>query len=83
MDVLLATTLDPEPAPAAPAPGGAEGAELARRHGLDAEARAVPAVPSVWETIVRVADEEDASAIVLGSRGLRGLRALTLGSVSN
>jgi EmrB/QacA subfamily drug resistance transporter len=61
----------------------AEGAELARRHGLEAEARAVPAVPSVWETIVRVADEEGASAIVLGSRGLRGLRSLTLGSVSN
>jgi EmrB/QacA subfamily drug resistance transporter len=61
----------------------AEGAELARRYGLDAEGRAVPAVPSVWETIVRVADEERAAAIVLGSRGLRGLRSLTLGSVSN
>jgi len=60
-----------------------EGAELARRYGLDAEGRAVPAVPSVWETIVRVADEEGAAAIVLGSRGLRGLRSLTLGSVSN
>ena len=60
----------------------AEGAELARRAGLDAEARAVPASPSVWETIVRVADEEGATAIVLGSRGLRGLRSLALGSVS-
>jgi nucleotide-binding universal stress UspA family protein len=37
----------------------------------------------VWETIVRAADEEGAAAIVLGSRGLRGLRSLTLGSVSN
>lgn len=60
----------------------AEGAELANRAGLHAESRSVHAAPSVWETIVRVADEEGAAAIVLGSRGLRGLRSLTLGSVS-
>ena len=61
----------------------AEGAELAARTGLAAEARIVQATPSVWEAIVRVADEAGAAAIVLGARGLRGLRSLVLGSVSH
>jgi len=61
----------------------AEGAAIARRAGLAAEARTVPATPSTWEAIVRVADEAGAAAIVLGSRGLRGLRSLVLGSVSH
>lgn len=60
-----------------------EGAELAREAGLDAEPRAAYGSVPVWETIVRVADEENASLIVLGSRGLRGLRSLMLGSVSH
>lgn len=60
-----------------------EGADLARQAGLAAEARIVQAVPSTWEAIVRVADEAGAAAIVLGSRGLRGLRSLVLGSVSH
>lgn len=61
----------------------AEGAELARQAGLAAEARTVQAVPSTWEAIVRVADEAGAAAIVLGSRGMRGLRSLVLGSDSH
>jgi len=60
-----------------------EGADLARRAGLAAEARTVQAVPSTWEAIVRVADEAGTAAIVLGARGLRGLRSLVLGSVSH
>lgn len=60
-----------------------EGAELARKAGLDAEPRAAYGSDPIWETIVRIADEEDASLIVLGSRGLRGLRSLMLGSVSH
>jgi len=61
----------------------AEGADLARRAGLGAEARTVQATPSTWEAIVRVADEAGAAAVVLGSRGVRGLRSLVLGSVSH
>ena len=37
----------------------------------------------VWETIVGVADRHDAATIVMGSRGLTGLRSILLGSVSN
>jgi len=58
------------------------GAARARRAGLDAVARATIA-PSTWEGIVDVADEIDAAAIVIGSRGLSRLRGLFRGSVSH
>jgi nucleotide-binding universal stress UspA family protein len=56
------------------------GAARARRAGLDAEARATIA-PTTWQGIVDVADELDAAAIVIGSRGLTGLREIAGGSV--
>jgi nucleotide-binding universal stress UspA family protein len=37
----------------------------------------------VWKTIVEIADRHDAATIVMGSRGLTGLRSMLLGSVSN
>jgi len=58
------------------------GAARARRAGLDAEARATIA-QSTWQGIVEVADELDAAAIVIGSRGLNGFRELARGSVSH
>jgi nucleotide-binding universal stress UspA family protein len=58
------------------------GAERARRAGLRAEARGTMA-STTWQGIVDVADELDAAAIVIGSRGLRGLRELAGGSVSH
>ena len=58
------------------------GAARARRAGLDAEARATIA-PTAWQGIVEVADELDAAIIVIGSRGLSGLRELAGGSVSH
>lgn len=58
-----------------------EGAEIARRAGLTAEARADIAV-TTWEGVVEVADEIGAAAIVIGSRGLTGARELLKGSVS-
>ncbi|WP_157253941.1 universal stress protein [Nonomuraea typhae] len=62
----------------------AEGAELAGKAGLtDVTARAVADQDSIWQTIVDVADELDASLIVTGSRGLGGVRSVLLGSVSN
>jgi nucleotide-binding universal stress UspA family protein len=58
------------------------GAERARDAGFDAEPRAELAEPS-WQGIVDVADEIDAAVIVLGSRGLKGIREQFEGSVSH
>jgi nucleotide-binding universal stress UspA family protein len=60
-----------------------EGAQIARDVGLRAESIAIEATPPVWKTIVETADLHDAAAIVMGSRGLTGLRSMLLGSVSN
>ncbi len=37
----------------------------------------------VWETILTVADERDAEAIVVGRRGVSRLESVLMGSVSN
>ena len=58
------------------------GATHARRAGLHAEARATIA-STTWQGIVDTADELDAAAIVIGSRGLAGLREFAHGSVSH
>jgi nucleotide-binding universal stress UspA family protein len=58
------------------------GAELARASGFDADAREALAAPT-WEGIVDAADELDAAVIVIGSRGLTGLRELLDGSLSH
>jgi nucleotide-binding universal stress UspA family protein len=59
------------------------GAHIAQEAGLDAEPLPVEAVGPVWKTIVDAAAAHDASTIVIGSRGLTGLRAMLLGSVSS
>jgi nucleotide-binding universal stress UspA family protein len=59
-----------------------EGAELARSLGLDAEPLAVPDERDVPETILNLAREHRAAAIVVGSRGLSGLRARLEGSTT-
>lgn len=59
-----------------------EGVSLARRAGLEAEPLAVEADGPIWEAIVETADRRQAAVIVLGSRGLTGLRSILLGSVS-
>src|SRR5205809_5710560 len=57
-----------------------EGA-LAREAGIRAEARAGLDTPT-WRGVAGVADEIGAAAIVLGSRGLTGVRELVEGSLS-
>jgi nucleotide-binding universal stress UspA family protein len=58
------------------------GAERARRLGLDAEPRWVADVTNVWQAIVEAATNEAADVIVIGSRGLTGVRSALAGSVS-
>jgi nucleotide-binding universal stress UspA family protein len=60
-----------------------EGARIAQEAGLLAEPVAVQAAGPVWKTIIEIADRNDAATIVMGSRGLTGLRAVLLGSVSS
>src|SRR5215213_844137 len=60
-----------------------EGVRIAMESGLQATPLAVEADGPVWLTIVEIADRHDAATIVMGSRGLTGLRSTLLGSVSN
>jgi nucleotide-binding universal stress UspA family protein len=58
------------------------GTEIARSAGFDAEPRSALAEPT-WQGVVNVADELDAPVIVIGSRGLSGLREVVEGSLSH
>lgn len=61
----------------------AEGAQRAARAGLNAQPRSRARHATLAATILAEADEVGASAIVLGSRGLTGVKSLLLGSVSH
>ncbi len=61
----------------------ADGAKLARSCGLDAQEIAVEDAAHPADAILQAAAEQEAAAIVLGSRGHSGLRAKLLGSTSN
>lgn len=58
-----------------------EGDELARAAGFEAEPLASAGNP-VWNRIVEVAEERGADLIVIGSRGLSGVKHALLGSVA-
>jgi nucleotide-binding universal stress UspA family protein len=60
-----------------------EGAELARQAGLDAQPRTCSQQSKVASAILAEAEAVSASAIVMGSRGLTGVKSLLLGSVSH
>jgi nucleotide-binding universal stress UspA family protein len=60
-----------------------EGAELAKSLGLQAEALSVADESNVADAIVELARKRGVAAVVVGSRGLSGLRARLEGSTSN
>jgi nucleotide-binding universal stress UspA family protein len=60
-----------------------EGAALAREAGLDASPATQRADDSIWAAVLTYADEQEAAAIVVGSRGQSAVRSALLGSVSN
>ena len=60
-----------------------QGAELAQSAGLHARPRVGVRGNTIAETILVAAGDVDASVIVLGTRGLSGLKSLVLGSVSH
>lgn len=59
-----------------------QGTEIARASGFGAESRGMVAAPT-WEGIADVAEDIDAAVIVIGSRGLTGVRELVEGSLSH
>lgn len=61
----------------------AKGEQRAIATGATAEGVTVQSTGPIWQAIIETADARDAEVIVVGRRGLSGLRSLLLGSVSN
>jgi nucleotide-binding universal stress UspA family protein len=60
-----------------------EGAELARRAGFDATGIAVGGLGPPWSILYEYVNEEQPRLVVMGTRGLTGLRGVLSGSVSH
>jgi nucleotide-binding universal stress UspA family protein len=64
------------------AAGAQQGVDFAQELGFHAVARSA-AAPTTWQAVTDVADEVDASVIVVGSRGLKGAREVVEHSLSH
>jgi nucleotide-binding universal stress UspA family protein len=60
-----------------------QGADLARDAGFESTSVAAVGEPKAWPALIDLAREHDAVAIVVGSRGLGGVKSAVLGSVSS
>jgi nucleotide-binding universal stress UspA family protein len=60
-----------------------EGVQRAKAAGLDAQPRVAARGATIHGTIIEVAQDVGADAIVMGTRGLSRLKSVFLGSVSN
>jgi len=60
-----------------------EGAKAAAEQDLEATPLGEISDGNVWATILRVADEHEVAAVVVGSRGLSDFKSILLGSVSS
>ena len=61
----------------------AQGAELAEAAGFEAVATVARGRPKAWPTLLELAKQHDAAAVVVGSRGLGRVKSALLGSVSS
>jgi len=59
-----------------------QAADRATKAGFDARPLTVEAVGPTWQVIIDMADEHNAAVVVLGARGLSGIKHALLGSVS-
>jgi nucleotide-binding universal stress UspA family protein len=59
-----------------------DGLRLASQAGFKAVPLSIEAGGPVWKTILELAEQHSAATIVMGSRGLTGIRSMLLGSVS-
>ena len=59
------------------------GARLARECGAEAQALALQETTNIAATIAAVAEQRDAAAIIIGSRGLGRVKSTLLGSTSH
>jgi len=60
-----------------------EGAGIARATGLDPTPIVLEATGPIWVAVNEACAEHDVEAVVVGSRGLSGVKSVLLGSVSN
>lgn len=60
-----------------------DGVKLAAAGGLEAEALPVRDAADIADAILETAEKRDAAAIVIGSRGLKGLKSKLMGSSSS